>query len=80
MAAREKVYKVWKDGERIPMKYEQICSDLGFRPSSGFVQITSAGTITFSIGKFEEVKALYEAIINKGYKPSKGCQRSFECC
>lgn len=80
MVAREKEYKVWKDGKRVPVTYKQICSDLGFRPDSGFVRITSAGTIAFSIGKFEEIKALYGAIINKGYKPSKSCQRALECC
>ena len=80
MVAGKKVYKVWKDGERTPMKYEQVCSDLCFRSDIGFVQITSAGTITFSIGKFEEIKALYGAIINKGYKSSKSCQRALECC
>ena len=67
---------VWKDGEKTKMSYEDVCHDLGFAPQMGFVRITTAGTIAFSVGKPNEVKALLCSVKANGYKPSQSLVRS----
>lgn len=67
----KKVYKVWVNGEKVEKTYEEISRDLGFIPSVHFVCITPANTITFYVGKPDEVKALLYACYQKGYKPAK---------
>jgi hypothetical protein len=51
--------------------YESICRELGFIPDVHFVEITNRGTITFTAGKPQEVKALLQAVRNCGYIPAK---------
>ena len=55
----------------IKANYKEICEELGFNAECGFVKITSAGTIGFTVGKPDEIRALYRAVINAGYKPTK---------
>lgn len=62
---------VLKDGIKIEMTYEEICNDLGFCPNVHFVEITNFGTITFTVGKPNEIQALYQSVTGKGYKPAK---------
>ena len=51
--------------------YEAICHEIGFNPDVHFVKITTAGTISFTAGKREEVRALLKAVVDCGYKPAK---------
>lgn len=50
------------------MTYEDVCKDLGFLPGVSFVHITKTGTISYTCGKPEEIRALYRAVEEKGYK------------
>lgn len=43
-----------------------------------FVKITSRGTITFSAGKPQEVRALLNAVVEHGYKPAKSLLKACE--
>lgn len=70
MSKHRYVYKVWKNGVRTEMAYSDICHDLDFDPESGFIRVTTAGTITFTCGKPYEVNALYQVVVERGYKPS----------
>jgi hypothetical protein len=51
--------------------YEQVCHDLGMRPEIQFVEITNRGTITFTVGKPEEIRSLLDAVERAGYIPAK---------
>ena len=53
------------------MEYTEVCKDLGVNPEIHFVTVTNRGTISFTIGKPDEIKTLRKAVINKGYKPSR---------
>lgn len=68
---KEKVYTVIRNGEKSQIIYDVLCHKLGFNPSARFVKITSRGTISFTVGKPDEIKALYNAVISAGYKPAK---------
>lgn len=59
------------DGATVALTYEELCKRLGFIPEVEFVELTNAETVTFSIGKPEEVKALYAAVLREGFKPAK---------
>ena len=59
------------DGATVALTYGELCKRLGFIPETEFVELTNAGTVTFSIGKPEEVKALYAAVLRKGFMPAK---------
>ena len=50
------------------MTYEDVCHDLGFLPEVSFVRITKAGTISYTCGKPDEIRALYFSVRKKGYK------------
>lgn len=54
--------------------YDAICHELGFNPNSHFVEITTRGTISFTSGKPQEIRALYKAVLDHGYKPSKNLE------
>lgn len=62
--------KVIKNGNKVEMEYGDICKELGFVPEFHFVEITNRGTITFTIGKPDEIKELYKAVVDNGYKAS----------
>jgi hypothetical protein len=51
--------------------YEAVCADLGMRAEIKFVEITRAGTITFTCGKPDEIRSLLSATERAGYKPAK---------
>ena len=59
------------DGATVALTYEELCKRLGYVPEVEFVELTNAGTVTFSIGKPEEIKALYAAVLRKGFMPAK---------
>ena len=63
--------RVIKDGNAIDMSYEDICEALGFIPSVHFVEVTKRGTIEFTLGKPHEIKSLYRAINENGFKPTR---------
>ena len=63
--------KVWKDKEKVEMTYEEICHDLGFISEVHFVRITTAGTISFTLGRPNEIRSLVAACRERGYKPAK---------
>lgn len=67
----EQVHKVYVNGNVQKMSYQNICKELGFVPEIGFVDITTTGAITFTLGKPEEIKALYRTCQAKGFKASK---------
>lgn len=67
---------VWKNGEKTRLTYEDVCHDLGFIPETKFVEITNAGTITFTCGSPYEVKGLLRAVREKGYKPAQSLLRN----
>lgn len=58
------------NNKHVSMEYINICMDLGFIPETRFVKVTNRGTITFTVGKPNEIKALYKNVIDHGYKPS----------
>ena len=62
------MYTVWGEYEKVKMTYADLCHDLGFDPDVNFVDVTKAGSITWTLGKPEEIHALYQAIKDKGYK------------
>lgn len=62
---------VIKNGNKIEMSYEEVCAELGFIASVHFVKITSAGTISYTVGKPNEISALRAAVKASGYKASK---------
>lgn len=68
-----KQYKIAKRKD-----YEAICHELGFIPEVHFVEITNRGTITYTVGKPQEVRALLNAVIEHGYKPAKSLLKACE--
>ena len=70
----DKIYNVYHDGTRKKKAYSQICHDLGFLPDAGFVRITTAGTISFTAGKPDEIRALLRAVNAKRYRASRALQ------
>ena len=59
-------------------KYEDICRELGFNQEIEFVEITDDGEISFTVGKREEIMALYHAANKCGYKPSASLLAAIE--
>lgn len=59
---------IWGDFEKVKMTYEELCYDLGFNPDVNFVDVTRAGSITYTLGKPNEISALFRAVHEKGYK------------
>lgn len=51
--------------------YREICEELGFNADVQFIKITNRGTISFTFGKPQEIKALLKAVTDCGYKPAK---------
>ena len=77
MIGRNKIYKVrLASGERVPMEYKKVCYMLGFMPSTNFVRITTAGTISFTVGKPYEIRLLLEAVEITGLVPSAGLKKA----
>lgn len=64
------------DGATVTLTYEELCKRLGFIPEVEFVELTNAGTITFTVGKPEEIKALYAAVLREGFKPARNLAKT----
>ena len=54
------------DGGKVLMTYGEVCGLLGYNPDSNFVEVTTAGTITFTAGKPHEVIRLARAVTSAG--------------
>lgn len=63
-------YRVWRDGVKTLMPYEDICHDLGISPQVHFVRVTTAGTISYTCGRHAEIVYLYRQCIDKHYRPA----------
>ena len=67
-----KIRKVKKaDGSIVEMSYYDVCKDLGYNPEVEFINITSAGTISFYLIKPDEIFPLLSSVKSKGYVPSQ---------
>jgi hypothetical protein len=53
-------------------KYIDTCKKLGFSADIHFVEITKSGSIGFSMGKPEEIRALARACDREGMTKSRG--------
>lgn len=69
---------VIQNGEKKQMSYEEICKELGFIAACKFVKITNRGTITFCCGRPDEVRALYKAVLDCGFKPAASLAKTIE--
>lgn len=62
-----KLYKIQRqDGSKALMTYDEVCAQLGYQPEAHFVEITTAGTITFTLGRPNEVLELARAVTAAG--------------
>lgn len=60
-------YKILRqDGGKAEMTYNEICRLLGYTPESNFIAVTTAGTISFTVGKPHEVLGLARAVTVAG--------------
>jgi hypothetical protein len=55
----------------INLTYEEVCHRLGFIPEAHFVKVTNRGTIDFTLGKPNEIRALKSAVTREGLVMSK---------
>lgn len=63
--------KIIINGNKQEMSYEDVCKRLGFIPEIHFVKVTTRGTVDFTIGKPNEIRALKRAITREGMVMSK---------
>ena len=63
--------QVVKNGEKIEMTYDEVYYDLGFCPAVRFVDVTPRVAVTFTTGRPEEIRMLYQTVKDKGYKPAQ---------
>lgn len=68
--------KVLLNGKYCSMSYDEICHDLGYIPEVRFVHVTSTGSISYTVGKPQEIRSLYSAVISNGYKPSRMLEKA----
>lgn len=59
------------DGTTFDMTYKELCRALGFSSDTGFVKLTTRGTIDCTCGKPSEIMALKAAIERVGLVPTK---------
>jgi hypothetical protein len=57
-------------------QYAAVCAELGVRADVRFVEITSAGSISFTCGKPEECRALAYAARQAGYTVSRALDKA----
>jgi hypothetical protein len=57
-------------------RYRETCARLGFDPDVKFVEILPDGTIGYTCGKPDEVRALLAACKRTGLKASKALRRA----
>lgn len=63
----EQKYKIrLNDGGKALMTYDEVCGLLGYNPDSHFVDVTTAGAISFTAGKPHEVLGLARAVTAAG--------------
>lgn len=75
----EKLYKIrLQDGSKAQMTYNDVCKLLGYIPEAHFVEITTAGTITFTAGKPCEVLRLAQAVTAEGLVQSGSLRRTVQ--
>ena len=67
----DKIYKIWFGGKKIEMAYSEICRKLNISAETNFVKITSAGTVSYTLGRPDEITYLYQQVINHGFRPAK---------
>ena len=73
----DKLYKIrLHDGSKVQMTYNDVCKLLGYIPEIHFVEITTAGTITFTAGKPGEVLRLARAVTAAGLVQSGSLRRA----
>ena len=60
------------------LTYEQVCDRLGMRSEIHFVEVTSRGTIAFTLGRPDEIKALHRACKQAGLRPAKSLTRAID--
>lgn len=63
--------KVCINGEKREIPYAEICKELGFVPDVRFVKVTHHGTISFTCGKPDEIRALKAAVSRAGMVAAK---------
>jgi hypothetical protein len=56
--------------------YREVCDRLGFIPEVRFVEILPDGSISYTAGKPDEVRALLAACERHGFKASKSLRRA----
>lgn len=72
----KRVYKVRRaDGSKQEMTYDEVCDKLGFISDAHFVEVTTAGTISFTLGKPHEVRALLSSVRAHGFVPAQALVR-----
>lgn len=59
---------------KMPMTYGEVCQELGFVSDVNFVEVTTRGTITYSLGKPGEIRALRKACREKGFRMAKSLE------
>jgi hypothetical protein len=52
-------------------KYQEVCKALGFLPEVQFVKLNRGGSIGFTCGRPQEIRALLKAVNALGLTPSK---------
>lgn len=56
--------------EKVEMTYEEICHKLGYRPETGFIDVTEKGAIGFTAAKPDEILPLLSAVTREKMCPS----------
>ena len=70
--------KIWINNEKKEMPYDEICHTLGFSPEVKFVKVTNAGSISFTIGKPEEIRHLHWMCKQNGFRISKKLEETIK--
>ncbi len=72
----EDLRSVLRNGEKVQQSYIETCKDLGFDYKLNFVWISAYGTIGAKGGSDDDIKALYKACLEKGYRPTKPLEQA----
>jgi len=59
-------------------KYIEICNKLGFMPEVSFVKVTKSGSISYTMGKPEEIRSLARACDREGFTKSRDLIRALK--
>jgi hypothetical protein len=55
----------------IDFNYTTVCQRLGFSPEAKFVKVHDDGSISYTCGKPDEIKALYHRCRQRGFRIHK---------